>query len=431
MALATASCRHVAPAPAAASFAEGDEGYRQMERLVEVMLLVKKHYVEDESITNILTGALNGMLHSLDEHSDYLDPEQVREMQEDTAAQYGGVGIWLGVRDNALAVIAPVEDSPAFRAGILAQDLISKIDGDNAATLSLRDAVQRLRGEPGTKVSIAVQRQQEPAPRTFVLVREAITVPTVKGTRMLGDGIGYTRITQFAEPTAASVHAALETLRGKGMKALVLDLRSNPGGLLVSAKEVAETFLPRGALVVSIRDRTGKAGEKRLTAEGNSRFADLPLVILIDRGSASASEIVAGALRDHKRATLVGDRSYGKGSVQTVIPLTTETQAALRLTTAKYYTPSEKEIQDLGIEPDVAVTVSPAEWMKIQLRRAHEEDPRGFTAAELKADENVRDSALERAVELLRVRLGGAPAPVAPAAGTNAATASSVPITSP
>jgi len=401
---ALSGCSHFSPAKPAVRPAptSSDETYEQMERLAEVMLLVKKNYVEDKNFTNMINGALAGMLQSFDEHSYYMAPEQVKDLEEDTSAHYGGVGLYLGQRDGQLVVISPIEDTPAYRAGLLAQDTILKIDDTAISGLSLRDAVKRMRGELGSKLRLTILRRNETDPRTVEMTRESINVPTVKGTRILQDGIGYVRITQFSEPTASSLQQALEKLYANGLRALVLDLRSNPGGLLKSAKQVAELFLKNGSLIVSIRDRSGKANEKQFLAEGKHHYADIFMAILIDGGSASASEIVAGALQDQKRAILVGSTSFGKGSVQTVIPLGSDPGAAIRLTTSKYFTPSERVIHKHGIEPDIRVPVTTEEWRKIQIRRAQMEQPDNFTNEEKQQYLDTRDLPLERATDLLQ-----------------------------
>ncbi|MEI6218688.1 MAG: S41 family peptidase, partial [bacterium] len=360
------------------------------------------HYVDDKDYTNMIDGALNGMLQSLDEHSSYLPPDQLQALQESTSGQYGGIGLMIGVRDGQIVVIAPIEDTPAYKAGVLAQDAIVKIDGESTTSLSLRDAVKKMRGEPATKVTLTILRKDESEPRTFEIVREHINVSTVKGTRMLREGIGYVRVTQFAEPTAQALRHELDSLLSKGMDALVLDLRSNPGGLLKSAKDVCQLFLKKGTLIVSIRERSGKIGEKRLVAEGSWHDTDSLLVILIDGGSASASEIVAGALQDQKRAALVGDKSFGKGSVQTVMPLATATNAGIRLTTAKYYTPSERVIHKHGIAPDIRVPITTDQWRRILTRRAQEEQPSNYTDQEKKEYQDAVDAPLQRATDLLQ-----------------------------
>lgn len=424
------SCRHVpvsSPAQRAGPVTS-DDTYQQIQKFTEVMLLVKKHYVEEKDYTNMINGALNGMLQSLDEHSYYMPPAQVEELHETTSGQYGGIGLLVGQREGQLVVIAPIEDTPAYKAGILAQDAIVKIDGTNAIGISVADAVKKLRGQPGTKVSLTVHRKNETEPRTFEITRENINVPTVKSARMIKEGIGYVRITQFAEPTAAALRNELATLRGKGMDALILDLRSNPGGLLKSAKEVAQLFLKKGTLIVSIRERSGKKDEKRLVSEGSWHDTDTLMVVLIDGGSASASEIVAGALQDQKRAALVGDKSFGKGSVQTVLPLATAADSAIRLTTAKYYTPSERVIHKHGIEPDIKVRVTPDEWRKILTRRAQEEQPANYTEQEKSEYRNVVDTPLERATDLLqalRILRTHSRKPAFPVTSTNAPAAES------
>lgn len=403
------------------SESEKNEIYRQMRKLTETILQVRKNYVTDVSCTNLTYGTLNGMLQSLDEHSSYLDPGRLQEMKDDTSGHYGGIGLYIGRKDNRIAVIAPVEDSPGYKAGLLSMDVIMEIDGESTAGMKTEDAVKKLRGKAGTKVVLKIARQDQSAPLTFELTREIINLSTVKGARFERDGIGYIRITQFSEPTAQALQDELDKLAAKQiMRGLILDLRSNPGGLLNSAVAVAEKFLGKDALVVSVRTRSGKAGEKRFLSGGKRHDADTPMAILIDGGSASAAEIVAGALRDHRRAVLVGEKTYGKGSVQTILPLASESNAAIRLTTAYYYTPGERVIHKHGIEPDISAPLSPELRQKIYARRMQLEQPKNYTDEEKKKFADVTDIQLERAADLLQALIAlkaptvqDKPAPVA------------------
>lgn len=379
-----------------------DAAYDQIEVLTEIMLHVRKFYVEEKSYKDITAGALHGMLQSLDPHSDFLDESGFKNLQDDTLGKFSGIGIHIGVRDGLLTVIAPIEDTPAFRAGIQSRDRILAINGEKTMTMTMGDAVKRLRGDKGTKVTITVMRQGEDEPRDVDIVRDDIEVPSVKGHRILKDGIGYLRITQFSVPTAAMVQEALDKLTEQKMNALVLDLRHNPGGLLKSAIEIAEKFLQKDALIVTTRGRPGVSEEVKNRAAGDRHYLDFPIVVLVDGGSASASEIVAGALQDHKRAVLIGETTFGKGSVQSVIQLKPAGQLAIRLTTALYYTPSGRQINDKGIEPDIPVHLSPQEWQKVQMRRAQEESPNLFTDEEKKPYNDVVDPQLQRAQDLLQ-----------------------------
>jgi carboxyl-terminal processing protease len=336
----------------------------------EVFGRIKSDYVEQVEDKKLLKEAINGMLTGLDPHSAFLDQEAYRDLQVGTQGEFGGLGIEVGTEDGFVKVVAPIEDTPAFRAGIKAGDVIIKLDDQSLKGISLSDAVKKMRGKPNTEVKITVLRKDEAAPLDFTLRRETIRVKSVKA-RMLEPGYGLLRITQFQEHTGENLVAAINDLykqSGGEMKGLVLDLRLNPGGLLNSAVAVSSAFLPRNSLVVYTDGRTDDA-KMRLTAskENYVRGAfkedflnklpagvkTVPLVVLVNGASASASEIVAGALQDHKRATLIGTQTFGKGSVQTILPL--PNNQAVKLTTARYYTPGGRSIQAKGIAPDLVV----------------------------------------------------------------------------
>lgn len=387
-----------------------DAAYDEIELLAEAMLHIRKNYVTEKTYKELVHGALDGMLRSLDEYSTFMEPEAYNELQEDTSGKFGGIGIQLGVRNGVLTVIAPIEDTPAFRAGLQSGDRIIEIDGKSTQGLSMRDAVGKLRGQKGTKVTLKVQGEQQESAREVTLVRDEIDVPSVKGERILRDGIGYVRVTQFAAPTAASLKDALDRLAAKGMKSLILDLRGNPGGLLKSAVDVSELFLKRNELIVSTKGREGVHETTEIRASGGSPHAERPMAILVNRGSASASEIVAGAMQDHGRAILVGDTTFGKGSVQSVIRMRPEgkaednkavSESAIRLTTAMYYTPSGRLIHNKGIDPDIRVDLPPEEWRKVQVRRAHIENPGSFSDEDKKPYLDVVDRQMERAADML------------------------------
>ena len=366
---------------------------------------IRKHYVDEKRYQAIAYGALHGMLHSMDPHSGFLEPKAYEGLKEDTRGSFSGIGIHIGIRHGILTVIAPIEDTPAFRAGLISGDRIIEIEGESTSGESLRDAVGKLRGEKGSPVTIKIMREGEEAPRDVAIVRDDIEVSSVKGVRLLTKRIGYIRITQFAEPTAGLLQEGIEALLDQGMEGLVLDLRSNPGGLLRSAVAISEKFIEEGEVVVTTRGRNGEMDEKIKRAGGALHYTDLDMAILLNRGSASASEIVAGCLQDHGRAVLVGQKSYGKGSVQSVIRLKADEKAAIRLTTAYYYTPADRLIHNKGIEPDIEVPVTPLEWGKVLVRRAHTENPDVFTDAD-KADYlDVVDRPLQRAVDMLQAVL--------------------------
>jgi len=376
--------------------------FKQMELLTEVLLQVKKHYVEEHTYDELMQGALKGLLQSLDPHSVFMDADEYKDMKEDTQGEYGGIGIHIGLRDGILTVIAPIEDTPGFRAGLQSGDKIVEINGERTMGISMREAVTKLRGPKGEKVVISVLSEDDPEPREVEIVRDVIEVPCVKGSRIVRDGIAYVRITQFAAPTTEMLRGELEELKEEGMKALVLDLRSNPGGLLREAILVAEMFLEKDSMIVSTKGRTGltKSGERK--AKNDDPYLDIPIAVLINGGSASASEIVAGALQDHQRAILVGETSFGKGSVQSVIACRTDAKSAIRLTTAHYYTPNGRLIHEIGIDPDVPVYLGREEWRKVQVRRAHLENPDVYRDEDKAEYADVIDRPLERAVDLLQ-----------------------------
>jgi len=376
--------------------------FKQMELLTEVLLQVKKHYVEEHTYDELMQGALKGLLQSLDPHSVFMDAGEYKDMKEDTQGEYGGIGIHIGLRNGILTVIAPIEDTPGFRAGLQSGDKIVEINGERTMGISMREAVTKLRGPKGEKVVISVLSEDDPEPREVEIVRDVIEVPCVKGSRIVRDGIAYVRITQFAAPTTEMLRGELEELKEEGMKALVLDLRSNPGGLLREAILVAEMFLEKDSMIVSTKGRTGltKSGERK--AKNDDPYLDIPIAVLINGGSASASEIVAGALQDHQRAILVGETSFGKGSVQSVIACRTDAKSAIRLTTAHYYTPNGRLIHEIGIDPDVPVYLGREEWRKVQVRRAHLENPDVYRDEDKAEYADVIDRPLERAVDLLQ-----------------------------
>lgn len=378
-----------------------EDAYDKMEVLAEVMLQVRNNFVEERSLDEIMSLALDGMLHSIDEYSGFLDADEFEDIQEDTEGRYGGIGIHIGMKGDVLTVIAPIEGTPAYRAGVQSGERIVAIDGVKTEGITLKQAVDKLRGERGSEVTLRLEPADGGEAHDVKIVRDFIEVPSVKGARMIRDGVGYLRITQFTRPTGDLLKADLEKLKGQGMKALVLDLRGNPGGLLTSAIDVSQLFLKRGAVVVTTKGREGVMPEHKSLAGGDTRYTDLPVAILVNKGSASASEIVAGALQDHKRAVLVGETTYGKGSVQSVVKLRSNPKQAIRLTTARYHTPSGRMIHGKGIEPDLPVEMTAGEWRDVQMARAVAEAPGEFSAEEKSRLADVVDWQLERAVDLL------------------------------
>lgn len=335
--------------------AQGGKDYEYIGLLTDVMMIVKKSYVEEVDSKKLIYGAINGMLTALDPHSSFMSPETFKEMKIDTKGAFGGLGIEISIKDGILTVISPIEDTPAQRAGIKAGDQILRIDEKFTKDLSITDAVKRMRGQKGTSVVLTIMRDGFDKPKEFKLVRDVIQVKSVKF-RLLDSGYGYVRIAQFQERTDEDLSKALKSMveenKGKRLAGLVLDLRNDPGGLLDQAVKVSDHFVESGKMIVYTEGRD-KEARMQFTASNRAKEQDYPIVVLINGGSASASEIVAGALQDHKRAIVMGTQSFGKGSVQTIIPLSDD--SGLRLTTARYYTPSGRSIQAKGITPDIVV----------------------------------------------------------------------------
>jgi carboxyl-terminal processing protease len=321
--------------------------------LSEVFGKIKDNYVEEVSDKTLLENAIRGMLAGLDPHSTYLDKEAFQELRVGTTGEFGGLGIVVGMEDGFVKVISPIDDTPAQRAGIKTGDLIIRLDSKPVKGMSLDDAVKLMRGRPGTSIELLVVREGEEKPLTFKVVRDKIRVKSVKS-RTLEDGFGYIRVSQFQERTSPDMRKALSKLKQENhgkLKGLILDLRNNPGGLLDAAVDVADTFLTSGT-IVSVRGRD-EANDISHTATPKDMLKGAPMIVLVNGGSASASEIVSGALQDQKRAVIMGSKTFGKGSVQTVVPLGNNT--AIKLTTARYYTPSGRSIQAKGIEPDIVL----------------------------------------------------------------------------
>ncbi len=386
--------------------AEKNDVYTNLELFARVLERVRQDYVDGEKLTyqDLIYGALKGMLNTLDPHSEFMEPVKYTELKNDTEGVFGGVGITVGLRGEFLTVIAPMEDTPAFRSGILAGDRIIKIDGKSTEKISLGEAVKRLRGQPGTEVTITVFRPSNGTSKDHKLARENISVDTVKDLQnrkeftVDANGIGYIRLTQFGEKSGSELESALKKLESQKAQGLVLDLRDNPGGLLDQAARICEKFLPAKTLIVSTEGRNPEE-RREFRSAGRDQHPKLPIVVLVNGGSASASEIVAGCLQDLKRAVIVGEQTFGKGSVQSIIPL--QDGAALRLTTAKYYTPSHKVIHEKGITPDIIIPMTPEEYEGLSVRRALG----GLDNADPERQQrlkDVKDIQLERAVDLLK-----------------------------
>jgi len=323
----------------------------ELRRFSEVFDRIKNAYVEPVDDAKVLEDAIRGMIAGLDPHSSYLEPDAFEELQEHTSGEFGGVGIEISQDDGFIRVIAPIDDTPAEKAGIKSGDLITRLDGEPIQNMGIDEAINRMRGEPGTSIVLTIVRKGEDKPREIKVVRAIIHVASVKQ-RMLGEDFGYLRITQFQSNTGADLKKAMAKIEAnQALKGLVLDLRNNPGGVLQAAVDVVDAFISEGKIVYT--EGRLKSADTSFMASKDTVIGDIPVVVLINGGSASASEIVAGALQDHKRAVIMGTGSFGKGSVQTILPLAEK--RALKLTTARYFTPSGRSIQAQGILPDVVV----------------------------------------------------------------------------
>jgi len=340
--------------------------YQNLELFASVLEIVSKNYVREVNNQELIYGALKGMLGSLDSYSQFMDPETYEEMKVETKGEFGGLGIEITLRNDILTIITPIEDTPASRAGLRPGDRIVQINGGSTKNMTLVDAVKSLRGKPGTEVTITVMRLGEKELLDFTLAREIIPIRSVRDVKVLEGGIGYLRLSQFHEDTVREFDQAMEQLKEKEIRGLILDLRYNPGGTLQAAVEVADRFLDRGKIIVQAIGRNEQV-EAEIKATQSDRYPELPIVILINEGTASGSEIVAGALRDHHRAILVGDKTFGKGSVQSVLPL--RDASAIRLTTAYYYTASHRLINEVGIEPDIKISMTDEEKRDHILKR--------------------------------------------------------------
>jgi len=325
--------------------------YEQLRLFTEVLSIVQNQYVDEVPPKELIYNAIKGTLRGLDPHSSFLDPDSYKEMQVETSGSFGGLGIEITLKDDILTVVSPIEGTPAYKAGLHTGDRIIKIDGLSTKDMQLADAVKRMRGKPGSKVTITVIREGWTEPKDFEMTREQIRVQSVRS-HDLGNGIQYIKLRQFQEQSPHDMEAALEKGDKAGMKALILDLRNDPGGLLTAAVEISEKFIDDGKLVVYTEGRV-RNQNMRFTAHAKHGYTKIPMVVLVNQGSASASEIVAGALQDWQRAIVVGTQTFGKGSVQTIIPLSDG--SGLRLTTAKYFTPKGRSIHGKGITPDIVV----------------------------------------------------------------------------
>ncbi|MCM8796101.1 MAG: S41 family peptidase [Candidatus Omnitrophica bacterium] len=378
--------------------------YREVELFSDALAIIQSDFVSEVNSKDLIYGALKGMLASLDPHSQFLDPETYNDLKADTEGKFGGLGIEITIKDGLLTVVTPIEDTPAWRVGIKANDRIVKIDNELSRDMTLTEAVRKLRGKPGEPVNLTILRESEKKILEFKIVRDIIRIKDIKDARILQNGIGYIRLTEFREGTPQQFDAAIEKLKKEGMDALILDLRNNPGGLLDVAVKIAERFIEKDRLIVSTQGRKGGQNLK-FFSRLERPILDLPLVVLINAGSASGSEIVAAALQDYKRAIILGERSFGKGSVQTVIPLSDG--SALRLTTSKYFTPQGKEIHEKGVIPDILVEEGRIELAEEKLPEKIDEIFQTLKKEEKKPLEEIpadyrSDNQLMRAMDILK-----------------------------
>ena len=390
------------------------EDYESLETFTNILAIVRKNYVDEVNTKELMTGAINGMLNSMDPHSGYLTPELYKELQMDTQGRFGGLGIEITVRNGMLTVVSPIEDTPAFRAGIKAGDQILKIDDEFTKDMNLMQAVKKMRGLKGSKLNLSIKREGVPDLLNFSIVRDTIRVQSVRS-RVLEEGYAYIRLAQFQERSDRDLQKALEKLSSEkgGVKGLVLDLRNNPGGLLTQAVRVADLFLDSG-MIVYTEGRLENQKQKYFARKEGS-WTEFPIVVLVNGGSASASEIVAGALQDHKRAVILGTKTFGKGSVQTILPL--DDNSALRLTTARYFTPKGRSIQATGIVPDIVLENVPVQEARAEekkrlglreenlpghLQNQQEQKEKEKQAQQEKEESVENDGQLKRALELLK-----------------------------
>ncbi|WP_417829016.1 S41 family peptidase [Thalassospira sp.] len=402
LALATGMTFGLASPALAQTSTSSAETYRLLNLFGDVFEQVKEKYVEEVDDKQLIEAAINGMLTSLDPHSSYLNMDNFEDMQVDTRGEFGGLGIEVTMEDGFVKVIAPIYDTPAEKAGLQPGDFITHIDGTAIRGMTLNEAVEMMRGKVNTDIVLTIIRKDEQAPFDVTLTRAVIKIQSVRAEAK--DDIGYIRITKFNEQTYSGLQRAIADMReeiGPEIKGLVIDLRNNPGGLLDQAISVSDAFLDKGE-IVSTRPRDTQNTE-RYNARAGDLSEGLPIVVLINDGSASASEIVAGALQDHRRAVIMGTRSFGKGSVQTILPM--PGNVALRLTTARYYTPSGKSIQEVGIVPDIIVPQARVESIEAETRRSEaslngalRNEDEGITDAEQDANSR-RDEAEQLAIE--------------------------------
>ena len=374
-----------------------EDEYSYLKLFTDVLKIVKENYVKEPDMKELIYGALNGMLSSLDPFSAFFPPEKYKEFMEETEGEFGGIGIEISMEKGRPIVVAPIEGTPAYRAGLRAGDVIIAVDGEDTFGKSLLEIVRKIRGKPGTKVTLTIMRKGAEKPFKVEITRAIIKIESVKWTKY--EDLGYIKIIQFQHNTSADLRKAVRDLLNQGIRGIILDLRNNPGGLLSEAVKVSDVFLPEGKLIVYTKGRGGEE-DKYFSKDPPLVPEDMPVVVLINKGSASASEIVTGALKDHGRATVVGEKSFGKASVQNIIPL--EDGSALKLTVAYYYTPNGNLIHKKGITPDVQVSMDEKTWEQI-----------AETVRRLRIEGNTRkvillpdlDVQLRKAIEILKASI--------------------------
>lgn len=366
-----------------------EEIFKKLDIFAEAITAIEDRYVEDIPSEDLIYGALKGMLISLDSYSQFLTPEDYKNLVVETEGEFGGLGIEITIRNGLLTVVSPIEDTPAWEAGVKAGDIIMKIDGESTEGITLQEAVRKLRGEPDSTVALTILHQGQRELWEVEITRGIIKIDDIKNPSILEDDIGYVRVAEFRESTAKDLENSLKELVEKEMKGLILDVRNNPGGLLSSAVHVTSMFLEKNTLIVSTDSKNQQKIEFKADYR-SSKFLDFPIIVLINKGSASGSEILAAGLRDNRRAILLGEPTFGKGSVQTIVPLSDG--SALRLTTSRYYTPSGVSIHEEGVEPDIKAKKLDIEQEEDLFRRLRERN--GF--------EYQKDYQIMRALDLMR-----------------------------
>lgn len=376
-----------------------DDLYAQLELLTDAITLVRSEYVDDVKSKELIYGALKGMLSSLDPYSQFMDPDTYNEIKVETEGAFGGLGIEISLKDGLLTIITPIEDTPAFKAGLKPGDKIVKINKESTKDITLIEAVKKMRGKPGTQVTLTILREKEKEFKDYTITRDIIKIKSIKESKLIEDKIGYIKLIEFQENSSRDLEVSIANLQKEGMDSLILDLRNNPGGLLNVAVEVSDKFLTADKMIVFTK---GKIKNQNLEFKATSRnkHLDFPLVVLVNGGSASGSEIVAGAIQDHKRGIVLGTKTFGKGSVQTVIPL--KDGSALRLTTSKYFTPSGRSIHELGIIPDVVVELEENKEEKGEDNLEAPEAAKKEEKGDKEKEKEKYDNQLERAIDLIK-----------------------------